>query len=56
MQMPQRFSQSQFEKTTTYSNGTVITEDFKIDTFEYRYCILFKNAFVGVEFCGLQAT
>lgn len=44
MQMPQRFSQSQFEKTTTYSNGTVITEDFKIDTFEYRYCILFKNA------------
>lgn len=35
MQMPQRFTQSQFDKTT-YSNGTVITEDFKIDTFEYR--------------------
>lgn len=24
------------EKTTTYSNGTVVEEDFKIDTFEYR--------------------
>lgn len=36
MQIPQRQGFSQFEQSTTYSNGTVITEDFKIDTFEYR--------------------
>lgn len=29
-------SYQRYEKTTTYSNGSVVEEDFKIDTFEYR--------------------
>lgn len=38
MQMPhvQRQGFSQIEQTTSYTNGTTIHEDFKIDMFEYR--------------------
>lgn len=39
MQIPQRQAFSKFDQTTSYSNGTtttITTEDFKIDTFEYR--------------------
>jgi titin len=35
-QMPQRQAFQRHEQTTTYSNGTFVQEDFKIDTFEYR--------------------
>lgn len=33
---PQRIATQRQETTTTYSNGTFVQEDFKIDTFEYR--------------------